>query len=247
MRALDRRLRNTVILSILMLAVWAVGTRFHHIDVAPLDSADVLTALPEAIGEWQGQDVFYCQNESCGRSFLSGELDSTRLCLRCGHPLKPISLGERALLPEDTVVVRKAYRGLQGDNVLVTIVISGNDQRSIHRPQQCLPAQGFDIVASRVESVGIPGRSPLGVTLVTARKGMTRLEMAYWFLGGGHETPDHFRRLGWMAWDSIAHGVRSRWAYISLQLPCRDGVESPVDLAGFLRELYPRIVRARRQ
>lgn len=247
MKPRDSFLRNVAILSALMVVAWLIGTRFHHIDVAPLESADVVTTLPEVIGEWQGQDVFYCQNESCTRSCLSGELDGAGICPRCGGPLKCISLGEQTLLPADTVVVRKDYREPGGGNVLVTIVISGNDQRSIHRPQQCLPAQGFDIVSSRAELVSIPGRSPLVVSLVTARRGMTRLDMAYWFLGGGHETHDHFRRLGWMAWDNIAHGVRSRWAYVSLQLPHRDGTDSRDHLSGFLRQFYPVIVRVRHQ
>jgi EpsI family protein len=247
MNPFDSRLRNTAILSVLLLSAWFVGARFQHIDVAPLESADVVTVLPECIGDWQGQEVFYCQNESCARSYLSGELESSRVCLRCGGPLNFVSLGEQTLLPADTVVVRKAYRKPQGGDAVVTIVISGNDQRSIHRPQQCLPAQGFDIMAIRAEPIAISGRSPLVVSLVTARKGLMRLDMAYWFLGGGHETHDHFRRLGWMAWDNVARGVRSRWAYISVQMPCRDGIDPSASLADFLRQLYPVIVRLRPQ
>ena len=50
-----------------------------------------------------------------------------------------------------------------GDQVLVSIVLSGHDlDNSIHRPERCLPAQGWTIVDSKRPKragAGAPGES----------------------------------------------------------------------------------------
>jgi hypothetical protein len=44
-----------------------------------------------------------------------------------------------------------------GDQVLVSIVLSGHDlDNSIHRPERCLPAQGWTIVDSTSLSLPVP-------------------------------------------------------------------------------------------
>jgi hypothetical protein len=64
-----------------------------------------------------------------------------------------LTLGERQALPPDTVILRKEYVGPGGDSTTVSVVLSGKEQKSIHRPQQCLPGQGYVIESSRTVSV----------------------------------------------------------------------------------------------
>src|SRR4029077_11469918 len=65
------------------------------------------------------------------------------------------SKGEREILGPDTQFVRKVYtKGT--DEIFVSIVVSGPDMNtSIHRPERCLPAQGWTIADTRVTEIPI--------------------------------------------------------------------------------------------
>ncbi len=238
------------ILLLVLLGMVAIAVYTHFIirvTEASLDTSDIRQELPDTVGDWRGEDVFYCQNDQCARSFLAHELGAMRTCPVCGGALARISLGERTLLPHDTLIVRKAYFNPGGKRMLVTIVLSGSEQRSIHRPQQCLPAQGFAIEQSSVLSVPLAGRPSLSLALIHAtaqsarsNKSAPQTVLAYWFAGGGHETCGNFERLAFMAWDNLFHGIRSRWAYVSLQTQEDDAVQ-PAEhrIAEFIYRLYP--------
>ena len=238
----------STLIGILIITV-GLSTLLQRVSVATVSSADIRPQLPSKAGDWQGRDVFYCQNEQCHRSFESDEIGVRRTCPLCGGVLDSVSLGERTLLPPDTVLVRKIYRNSGGEQVVVTIVLSGAEQKSIHRPQQCLPAQGFAIEESRGMSVSLNDGRNMKLTLLKARPGTIAkgssaplVLMAYWFAGGGHETPSHSERLAWMIWDNLAHGIRSRWAYVSLQSSTSgDSTSGERRIAEVARALYPLI------
>lgn len=233
-----------VVIVLLALAA-ALASRIREIGVAAPASSDVRLGLPERIGDWTGDLIYYCQKERCLRAFTGRELEDVHACPVCQGPLDQVSLGERTLLPADTLISRRLYRDPQGNVMTVTVVLSGHEQRSIHRPQQCLPAQGFAIEQSERLAVPMEGRPPLVLALIRARRGSggpyaAGMLMAYWFAGGGHETHSHFRRLAYMAWDNIVHGVRPRWAYVSLQTAdsARPGVAES-RISDFARRLHP--------
>ena len=54
-----------------------------------------------------------------------------------------ISEAERKVLPRDTSIVKKVYVSPAGARMLVSYVIGGTSRASIHRPELCLPSQGF--------------------------------------------------------------------------------------------------------
>ena len=235
------------LLLVLLSLTSGLASRIRVVDVASSRVADVRQELPEIVGNWEGENIYYCQREQCARSFLASELKDTHICPICEGQLDTVSLGERTILPPDTVISRRLYKDEINESITVTIVISGSEQRSIHRPQQCLPAQGYTIEESAVFAIPLAGRLPLKLTLIRARmKAATtvnltpKLLMAYWFAGGGHETHDHFQRLMFMAWDNLIHGIRPRWAYVSLQTSLKTGDQATERrLEEFVRQLYP--------
>jgi EpsI family protein len=223
-----------------------LGSRMRELGLASLQTADICQDLPDQVGDWRGERIFFCQHDQCAQSFTTSELVGSTTCPTCGGKLDAVALGERTLLPADTRIVRRIYTNSKGESVTVTVVLSGHERRSIHRPQQCLPAQGFTIEATTVMSVQLEGRSPLKLMLIKAQKRHApstftlRTVMAYWFAGGGHETHDHFRRMAYMAWDNLVHGVRARWAYVSLQTMAGiDDQEAERRLGEMTRALYP--------
>lgn len=253
-----KRMRSLVFGACILLVMFGLtaflACRIRAVDVAASNTADLRQELPEQVGNWRGEPIYYCQREQCMKSFLVNELSGSRTCPLCGGTLDQVSLGERNILPLDTIISRRLYHNEQGEIITVTIVLSGSEQRSIHRPQQCLPAQGYAIEQSSVLTVPLEGRNPLKLTMIRARmeavmagKVSPRLLMVYWFAGGGHETHDHLRRMVFMAWDNLIHGIRSRWAYVSLQTTSSaDTRGSERRLADFVHQLYPHLKPASR-
>jgi EpsI family protein len=164
--------------------------------------------------------------------------------------LDNITLAERRILPVDTIIKKKQYVDARGRSIYVSIVVSGAEQRSLHRPQQCLPAQGFVIDSGDVIQVPIANREPLEVMLLglhwraAAGSGGSRVAYAYWFAGGDRETASHIRRLFWMSRDRIIKGIVPRWAYITVSLQGDQGREADIGrLRDFISEFYP-LIRA---
>src|SRR5215831_3244275 len=96
--------------------------------------AGIAMTLPNVVGTWIGDDAAITQKE----------LDT---------------------LAKDTQFARKIYTGPEGDQILVSIVLSGDDMsNSIHRPERCLPAQGWQMRSSSSRMIQIPGGKSLEVT-----------------------------------------------------------------------------------
>ncbi len=64
------------------------------------------------------------------------------------------SEAELNVLPKDTVIMKRRYEAANGEWMVVSLVVGGKSKSSIHRPELCLPAQGFAMVNPRTRSVG---------------------------------------------------------------------------------------------
>jgi len=147
---------------------------------------------------------------------------SDGVCPACGGALDEWALAERTILPADTEIAHRRYPVPGGAAIQVALVVNGREQKSIHRPEQCLPAQGFVMEESRVRHIPRPGRPDLAVRVMilrprgNAERTGAGILYAYWFIGPDGETPSHYRRLAWMAWESLRDGVPARWAYVAV-------------------------------
>lgn len=213
------------------------------------DRSGLTAALPAAVGEFKGLDILFCHNEPCALTpCLTSELKDPGRCPRCGAALHTRSLGEQRLLPEDTEIMRKIYSGPGREYFHVTVVVSGRDRQSIHRPQFCLPGQGNTIVNERVVRVPCPGGAQVSLMFLDLKRSdqnagaAGRSCYAYWFVTHGHETPSHLARLFWMAWDTLVHNTRTRWAYVSVAADSRgDNATDVKRMQQFVGALYPLI------
>ncbi|MDD4735263.1 MAG: exosortase-associated EpsI family protein [Kiritimatiellae bacterium] len=234
---------GALIVTILLLA--------FTVDVSVSNEAGVLTSLPDEVGEWHGDELRFCQNGECQEEFLMSELNGSEVCPKCGAPLGGMSYIEKAILPNDTLIVKKKYKNPDGKMVYASLVMSGEEQGSIHRPQLCLVGQGRTIVSDEVIDVALPGRDSLGVMVLnldqTVRGGDVPMVIpqyyAYWFVGKDRETPHHLERMFWMAYDRIIRNVAHRWAYISVAgLRDANGGKLYIEeIDDFVRNFYPQI------
>jgi EpsI family protein len=192
--------------------------------------AGIAMTLPNVVGIWFGDDTGVTQKE-------------------------------RDTLAKDTQFARKIYTGPEGDQILVSIVLSGDDMtNSIHRPERCLPAQGWQVRSSSSRTIQIPGGKSLEVTrLQNARTVQTpdkrRLTVTnldyYWFIGYKDMTASHLTRTEIDLRDRIMYGHSQRWAYITIAANVTKGIWRPerteeqttAMLDEFIQQLAPRLQR----
>jgi EpsI family protein len=144
---------------------------------------------------------------------------------------------ERELLPPDTGFARKNYVAVADGSkqVFLSVVLSGRDRTSIHRPELCLVGQGWTIAGSTEHRFQVPpagGDFPSTVLRVrrevsTARGRVAVPQLvAYWFVGGDVIVATNGRRLAVDAWNRVTQARADRWAYVLLQTDAADGEQA---------------------
>ena len=146
-----------------------------------------------------------------------------------GQPEEPNSV-EKERLPSDTEFAKAEYRSpvtsdASRDVVHCTVVLSGAERKSIHRPEVCLQGQDWKLIDSRVVNVDMGGGRSLAVkdlfiervaAMKDGRQSTVRAHYVYWFVGSDVTTPSHAERVWLTLWDNIARNINHRWAYTSM-------------------------------
>lgn len=145
---------------------------------------------------------------------------------------------EKKLLPADTTQIKRTYRtpgrrAEDRDVAHASLVIAGQDTRAIHRPEVCLPGQGWTITASRVLPVELPTGQQLYVRDLSlerldqrsADRRVIKAHYIYWFVGKDVTTTSDAKRQ-WLSFsDSVFRQVNHRWAYPSVMAFVTQGMD----------------------
>ena len=173
----------------------------------------------------------------------------------------PVSPTVRKSLPEDTRFITRMYINREGNQkVDMTIVTSGKDKRSIHRPERCLQNQGYFLDDRRAITIRAPDSrlKDIGVMKLrmkrssvdpdTNEKIVDKLIVFYWYASVEHVTESNLRRLMYTAWDRMVLGKNYHWSYILIYSPLRG--DDPKDeervtkgLYNFMQEFFPKVER----
>ena len=157
--------------------------------------------------------------------------------LLAGFPEK-VSQAELSILPPDTTFARESYGAPDSawiDRILCSIVLSGREKRSIHRPERCLPGQGWSVIGSTIVDVPMASGRPIKATAlllnrpVTTNAGKTfnlQAYYLYWYIGRKVSTPYSFERVMRTNWDLVVHRKNQRWAYVIYMSYITQGLES---------------------
>ncbi len=211
-----------------LLLLVSLGAVFFLPKVVNSSPQGIELALPEQVGNWLGAD-------------------------------QEITKKELEVLAKDTSFARKLYVDGKGHQVFASIVMSGQDlDNSIHRPERCLPAQGWSIVDSRRVNIPTPNGRGLETTrLHNVRKATTHEGQVfsiynlnyYWFVGYNETTASHLRRTWLDIRDRVLYGYNQRWAYVTIaaNIPLGELQYGEADtdetLKEFIRLLLPEIHR----
>jgi hypothetical protein len=139
-------------------------------------------------------------------------------------------------LPKDTSYASRHYTAADGAWAMANVILMGADRTSIHRPDYCLPGQGWQIRDKTEVKLNIPGTTPYELpvmkwtvsnTFPAPGGGQQTVSGLYvfWFVTQGGTTDDFPTMLKSMLFNQLAHGVLQRWAYISYFTVCRPGQE----------------------
>ncbi len=145
---------------------------------------------------------------------------------------------EIALLPSDTIIIKRVYhtpgRSTENRDIAhASLVIAGNDSRSIHRPEVCLDGQGWTITSSHVREVKMLSGEALQVrdlaimrevVLGNGTKHPLHAHYIYWFVGTDVSTPSNLERQILSFRDNVLHNVNHRWAYPSVMAWVTEGL-----------------------
>ena len=123
------------------------------------------------------------------------------------------SEAELTVLPKDTIIHKRRYEAPNGDWMVVSLVVGGRSKSSIHRPELCLPAQGFAMRNPRTRSVG--GRDWRFIEL--AAKDSPSYGFAYTFFNQeGYATASHVSRIFRDVVDRSLLNRIDRWVMVSV-------------------------------
>ena len=148
----------------------------------------------------------------------------------------PVSEAELHTLPADTRFVKRMYTTPDGSWFQVSAVIGGRSKSSIHRPELCLPTQGFQMMSPR--SVDVGGVDWRFVTL--ARQDAPPLGFAYTFYNQeGFRTSSHLLRIFCDVWDRSVRGRIDRWVMVTVNA----STANDAALSAFLLKLKGTVVR----
>ncbi len=168
------------------------------------------------------------------------------------------SLAEKVMLPGDTQIVKKLYSSLRGEYVTCQIVLSGGEKRSIHRPETCLPGQGWTIGAAQKVPVHLENGKTQNVMKLTLSRVVEVAEgdrrqitsnFYYWFVGKDKTTSEHRERVLLTSWDRVFHNVNHRWAYVIVsglvpdqkRAGAKTEAQTSADLEKFIGKIAPKI------
>jgi EpsI family protein len=145
-----------------------------------------------------------------------------------------VSAVEREILPPDTGYSRRLYANIadRRRDVFLSIVLSGRDRTSIHRPELCLVGQGWTIEgATRHAFRGAGGEGTIPATVLRVRRERATPQgrvvvpqlVVYWFVGRDTVTPSHWGRFWIDTWNRVTRARVERWAYVLMQTDVSDG------------------------
>ncbi len=195
------------------------------------------------------------------------------------HPVLPLSLDgyqgrelemtidEKNLLDEGVKLARTGYASATGRQILATVIMSGFEKRSLHRPEVCLPNQGWTVSDRMPISIHLEDGRDIDVMMmrvfrdVEPRPGVrirTRAVNFYWYIGSdGVSCADHYEHIFLSYYDAVFRNIQHRWSMASIYVPLPEqqvGQEDPMLELGavedgrvFIAKLAPAFMLTREQ
>jgi len=160
----------------------------------------------------------------------------------------PVSDVEKEFLPADTQFVKRVYSQPDYGEIFLQVVLSGQDRRSIHQPEACLPAQGW--VINKKSKYPVKVDNSIG-NLITARIDVSFGKderkhneiFLYWFMGNKRITNSYLKRILLIGFDRCILRKNFQWAMLRVSTNSTSvGTNVALKrLEKFIVDLFPKI------
>jgi len=163
---------------------------------------------------------------------------------------------ERNILPPDTGYACRTYvnpANRVSGQAIFSIVLSGRDRTSIHRPETCILGQGYTITSRSVETLTLADGEKLAVTILHAEIEIPAFDgpappsripvlFAYWFAASDTTVPTYSQILLRNATDRLLRLRADRWAYFIVEtFALSDEAANRARLLSIINALWPQI------
>jgi hypothetical protein len=136
--------------------------------------------------------------------------------------------------------------------VFFSIVLSGKDRTSIHRPELCIAGQGWTVRARTTHEFFLADGSRVPATLLRLEREVTdrhgkpvtvKTLLAYWFASRASVVASHRGMLVRNAVDRVTRLRGDRWAYVVSQslIFKEDEAAALAAMAEVTREVWPQV------
>lgn len=169
---------------------------------------------------------------------------------------------ERNILDEGVELARNYYFAPKRPPVMTTVIVGGPGKRTLHRPEVCLPGQGWIIATSDVLTLGMGSGREVKATLLRlfrdvegpgGQRVRVRALNFYWYVGSdGTTRPDYYGHIAKGYQDAIFRNLNHRWSMVSLFVPFSEapiGEEDPFkefaameEAKAFLEKVMPSVM-----
>lgn len=170
-----------------------------------------------------------------------------------------MTMQEKSILAEGVKIVRNAYLGPGGRQITVTLITSGQGKRELHRPEVCLPGQGWNMAESTPVELKLSDGRTLTATLLRLFSdreispgvpSRMRAVNLYWYVGSdGTTSPDYYDHIRISYLDAIFKTINHRWSMVSIFSPITDSqsadgnpfaeIGAIEEVKNFVQELAP--------
>jgi hypothetical protein len=230
-----------VLAGALFLATWQSR---HHLGQPGVRVVDeVILGIDDTGGLLGSTNTFVAGTNSIYLPEQVANFDSIR---------QPVSKVVLDWLPADTTYGQRIYTGKDGFRIQANAVLMGTDRTSIHKPEFCLPMQGWQVTAKKLTAIPVNKPRPyeLPVMRMDSRQSVKGADgkeqvvasvFVYWFVADKQLTARHGERMWWMARDLLRSGVLQRWAYVTYFSICQPGQEDATyaRMRQFITEAVP--------
>jgi exosortase len=147
---------------------------------------------------------------------------------------------ERNILDVGVELARTYYAAPGGSEFLCTVIVGGEGKRTLHRPEVCLPGQGWTIADTSTMPVDLEDGRTIEVTLLRlfrdaepepGKRVRIRGLNIYWYIGSdGTTSPDFYDHIRLSYQHAIFRNLNHRWSMASFFFPMKPmplGMEDP--------------------
>jgi hypothetical protein len=139
-------------------------------------------------------------------------------------------------LPKDTSYAERCYQNAGGPPIFNTVILMGADRTSIHRPEYCLPGQGWQIDKKTEERIPVGGAQNYELPVMKWNVSNSyqtpdghKVEVGgvfvFWLVSANEQSTGNVKFQCYLLRDLLLTGVLQRWAYVSYFSACAPGQE----------------------